>query len=70
MFLFNRITEYLLGETILVAPVIEEGIVSRDIYLPNGTWKDMNRNEIHKGPKWLINYSAPLYLLPFFNKTE
>lgn len=32
------LSEYLLGEKILVAPVLTEGAVSRDIYLPSGTW--------------------------------
>ncbi|XP_029674396.1 myogenesis-regulating glycosidase-like isoform X3 [Formica exsecta] len=60
--------EYLLGETILVAPVIEEGAISRDVYLPAGTWFDPNRGTIINGPKWLINYPAPLDTLPYFKK--
>jgi myogenesis-regulating glycosidase len=60
--------EYLLGESILVAPVIEEGAESRDIYLPKGRWFDMNREGYQEGPKWLHNYKAPLNLLPYFKK--
>jgi alpha-D-xyloside xylohydrolase len=30
--------EYLLGRYLLVAPVIEEGAVSRTVYLPKGSW--------------------------------
>ncbi|XP_043670069.1 myogenesis-regulating glycosidase isoform X2 [Vespula pensylvanica] len=58
--------EYLLGEEILVAPVIEEGAVSRDIYLPKGLWKDASDNNTYIGPGWLRNYDAPLDKLPYF----
>lgn len=66
MLLFNWITEYLLGDSILVAPVIEEETISRDIYLPAGTWRDMNQNTVISGPRWLRNYPAPLDTLPYF----
>ncbi|XP_029674383.1 myogenesis-regulating glycosidase-like [Formica exsecta] len=62
--------EYLLGETILVAPVIEEGAISRDVYFPAGTWLDLNRGTIINGPKWLRNYPAPLDILPYFQKYQ
>lgn len=67
MSVLNRITEYLLGETILVAPVIKEGAERRNIYLPTGLWQDENQN-MYEGPKWLINYRAPLNILPYFKK--
>ncbi|KAL6436891.1 hypothetical protein ACFW04_004924 [Cataglyphis niger] len=62
--------EYLLGETILVAPVIQEGATRRDIYLPKGIWLDINRAAIINGPKWLRNYPAPLDTLPYFKKYQ
>ncbi|KAL2735533.1 myogenesis-regulating glycosidase isoform X1 [Vespula squamosa] len=58
--------EYLLGEEILVAPVIEEGAVSRDIYLPIGLWRDASDNVTYVGPGWIRNYDAPLDKLPYF----
>lgn len=63
-------TEYLLGDKYLVAPVIEEGQTSRRIFLPTGTWKDGNTDEIHNGSKWIENYSAPLDTLPYFIREE
>ncbi|KOB70266.1 Glycosyl hydrolase family 31 protein, partial [Operophtera brumata] len=57
--------EFLLGEKILVAPVLEEGAVSRDIYLPRGAWRDA-RGDAHTGPVWLRDYPAPLDTLPYF----
>ncbi|XP_011693783.1 PREDICTED: uncharacterized family 31 glucosidase KIAA1161 [Wasmannia auropunctata] len=63
--------EYLLGESILVAPVIQEGVNRRNIYLPKGIWKDVNRGgPNHEGPKWLENYYAPLEVLPYFEKVD
>lgn len=32
--------EYLLGDDILVAPLLNENAVSRNVYLPDGLWKD------------------------------
>jgi len=60
--------EFLLGESILVAPVIEEAAESRNIYLPAGNWKDMTMDMSYKGPIWLRNYPAPLEVLPYFRK--
>ncbi|XP_049822217.1 SITS-binding protein-like [Aethina tumida] len=60
--------EYLLGESILVAPVMDQGAVSRDIYLPVGSWKDGNTGDIFIGPINIENYSAPIDILPYFIK--
>ncbi|KAK7870752.1 hypothetical protein R5R35_009900 [Gryllus longicercus] len=62
--------EFLLGEDILVAPVIVEGAVTRDIYLPRGVWKDeaTPANGLIVGPVWLRDYPAPLNILPYFTR--
>ncbi|KAL1454224.1 hypothetical protein WDU94_010499 [Cyamophila willieti] len=62
--------EFLLGEDILVAPVLSEGAVARDIYLPEGQWRDgvLPEQTVYNGPKWLRNYSAPIDVLPYFFK--
>ncbi|KAJ3631195.1 hypothetical protein MTP99_012339 [Tenebrio molitor] len=60
--------EYLLGETILVAPIIEEGATSRDVVLPSGSWKDGNDGTVYEGPQTLKDYSAPIDVLPYFIK--
>jgi len=56
----------MLGENILVAPVMEPGQVSRDVYLPSGMWRDMNTNLTLQGPILLRDYPAPLDTLPWF----
>lgn len=61
------VSEFLLGDQILAAPVLEEGKRNRDIYLPRGVWTDPNHGRINiTGPKWLMNYPAPLNVLPYF----
>jgi alpha-glucosidase/alpha-D-xyloside xylohydrolase len=41
--------EYLWGRNLLIAPVYEKGAVSRDVYLPPGTWYDWWDKSRHKG---------------------
>lgn len=59
----------MLGDHVLVAPVIVQGQTARDIYLPKGKWEDGNdASKVHNGPKWIMSYPAPLSVLPYFNK--
>jgi len=60
--------QYLLGETILAAPVLRQGQITRHVYLTEGTWRDGNTGTIYTGPKWLMDYPAPLDTLPYFIK--
>ena len=64
--------QFLLGDTVLVAPVMSEGVTSRNIYLPSGTWQDGNNpdKDPYVGPVWLIDYPAPLFVLPYFTKSN
>lgn len=45
---------------------MDEGAVSRDIYLPSGVWQDMNTGQVYNGQSWLLDYPAPLDTLPYF----
>ena len=58
-------SEYLFGDSMLVAPVLERGARRRMVYLPAGEWVDYWSREIYEGPIWL-NYPAPLEILPLF----
>lgn len=55
-----------MGETILSAPIVEKGKKHRDIYLPQGHWKDGNNGSIYQGKRWLKNYPAAIDVLPYF----
>ncbi|XP_075235665.1 myogenesis-regulating glycosidase-like [Lycorma delicatula] len=64
-------SEFLLGEDILVAPILAKGTTRRDIYLPKGYWRDENNpSKIYKGRRWLRNYYADLSTLPYFTRVK
>lgn len=58
--------EFLLGEDILVAPVLTANTTKRNIVLPDGTWIDGNNGTVYEGPQTLKDYPAPLEVLPYF----
>ena len=62
-------TEFLVGDNILVAPVLDENAVSRDIYLPFGNWHDELRGD-NKTAGWYYNYQAALHEIPHFVRIE
>ena len=41
--------EFMVGDRILVAPVLEAGKKARNIYLPKGKWKDHIKRKMLKG---------------------
>lgn len=56
---------YLLGDKLLVAPIMKQGSIRRTVYLPEGDWYDFHSNERYQGGM-LINVEAPLDKLPLF----
>ena len=62
----NLADQFLLGPDLLVAPVTEQGAVSREVYLPTGaTWVEAwNGQELHGGQHLQAN--APLERIPVY----
>jgi alpha-D-xyloside xylohydrolase len=60
--------EYMLGPAFLVAPVTDQGVTSREVYLPAGTdWYNYWTNEkMHGGQT--VTVDAPIDTLPLFVK--
>ncbi|CAH2049631.1 unnamed protein product, partial [Iphiclides podalirius] len=59
------------GEDILVAPVLEQGATSRDVYLPSGLWwEEGDPERVLVGPIWIKDYPAPLDVLPYFVRAK
>jgi alpha-glucosidase (family GH31 glycosyl hydrolase) len=58
--------EFMLGTSVLVAPVVTKGATTRDIYLPPGQWRDYNSGKRIEGGQILRDYPAPLSILPVF----
>ncbi|XP_072377024.1 myogenesis-regulating glycosidase-like [Diabrotica undecimpunctata] len=69
-FSYTIYDEFLLGEDVLVAPVLEEGATSRNIYLPKGNWKDGISGATFVGPLNITNFEAPIDVLPYFIKID
>ena len=58
--------QYLWGRDVMVAPVMQQGAVSRDITFPDGTWVDINHPEKRYQGHTTVNYAAPIEVLPLF----
>lgn len=59
--------EFLLGEALLVAPVIEAGARMKAVYLPEGEWYDYYTGERYEGKRWILR-EAPLDICPLYVK--
>ena len=57
--------EYMLGRSLLAAPVIEEGATEREVYLPTGVWHALWTGTAQQGGQ-TIRVSCPLTELPVF----
>lgn len=62
---YDLADEYLFGEEMLVAPVHEEEQSHREVYLPGGTWFDLDYGHVYEGGKWYDVY-APQNRIPVF----
>ncbi|MEX0680531.1 MAG: glycoside hydrolase family 31 protein [Balneolales bacterium] len=62
----NVSDQFLLGDSIMVAPVLQPGQDSRDIIIPPGSWKSAD-GDIVKGPA-TITKPTPLDEIPYFTR--
>jgi alpha-glucosidase (family GH31 glycosyl hydrolase) len=62
--------EFLLGDDILVAPVVTQNTRARNIYLPKGIWKEYWTGEVYAGSRWLMDYPVQLEALPIFERVN
>ena len=59
--------QFMFGNDLLVAPVLNPGQTTRTLYLPEGEWYDWNSKEFYKGKNW-ISINSPIDQLPIFVK--
>ena len=57
--------QYMFGDKLLVAPVLEEGAREKTLYLPAGKWRA--KGKVYEGGQW-ITVEAPLEYIPVFEK--
>jgi alpha-D-xyloside xylohydrolase len=58
--------EYMFGVDLLVAPILDADVSTRQVYLPaNSTWKDAWTDQVFEGGQWL-SVEAPLDRIPLF----
>ena len=58
--------QFMMGDELLVAPVVEGGAKTRKVVLPSGTWK-ADDGRMYVGPA-TIEVAAPLERLPYFER--
>jgi alpha-glucosidase len=59
--------QFMIGENLLVAPVLNDYDTFKELYLPEGKWIDWRTNKIYDGKKWII-VNAPINQIPLFIK--
>jgi alpha-glucosidase len=62
---YNLDDEFMIGNDLLVAPVLKPDVTSRLVYLPKGTWYDYWTNKKYEGGT-MIAAAAPLETVPMF----
>jgi alpha-glucosidase len=62
---WGEVGEFFFGKSILSAPVLREGEITKRVYFPPGAWYDFKTDKVYKGPSE-IKYPAPLDTLPLF----
>ena len=64
---YNLNDEYMVGEDILTAPVVQQGQTKRAVYLPKGEWIDFWNGVEYAGRNTIL-VDAPIDKLPLFIK--
>ncbi len=62
---YNIDDQFMIGEDLLVAPIMKPDVTRRLVYLPAGTWYDYWTNKKLTGPT-TISVEAPLETVPMF----
>lgn len=59
----------MVGNDILVAPILEKGKLLRDVFLPKGQWKSAT-GDLYTGPTKLSDFPAPIEDIPYFIRVK
>ncbi len=47
--------QFMWGENLMVAPVLEKGAITRRYYLPEGKWLNPSQAKVLQGPGWMVD---------------
>jgi sulfoquinovosidase len=59
--------QFMLGDELLIAPVLHQGETRRDVYLPLGSWYHLWTGERFEGGQW-VDVEAPIGSPPAFSR--
>jgi alpha-glucosidase len=62
---YNLDDQFMIGDDLLVAPIVKPDLTHRRVYLPAGTWYDYWTNKKYTGGT-MISVDAPLDVVPMF----
>ena len=62
-------TQFLLGDDVVVAPILEKGARKRKVYLPDGNWTRVGFENHYKGDEW-YDIEVPLNQLAYFVRSS
>jgi alpha-glucosidase len=62
---YNLDDEFMIGDDLLVAPIVKPDVTTRLVYLPKGSWYDYWTNKKYSGGT-MIRVDAPLQTVPMF----
>jgi len=62
---YNLDDQFMIGDDLLVAPILKPDVTRRLVYLPSGTWYDYWTNKKYTGGT-MISVDAPLDTVPMF----
>lgn len=63
----NLSDQFLVGRSLLAAPIFSPGITARAVYLPQGTWYDYYTGKKYRGGRHILA-DAPMDRIPLFAK--
>lgn len=58
--------EYLFGDSLLIAPIIVEKSIKRDVYLPKGKWCNFFSNEVVDGNRTMKDVPSNIDMIPVY----
>ena len=61
--------QFMIGDSLMVAPVVSEGATTKSVYFPAGTWYDVWTGDPVEGGR-RIDVDAPLGRPPVFSRGE